>query len=356
MHIALGYCWFPAALGYHYERALRQLGHTVTYVGLPGAARPGYETAIPIDRIIAAMPQQPDLYLWIDPAGRYFPAGIENLPIPTACYLIDVHLGHWRPEAARFFDAVFVAQKDYVSRIRDAVGHNQVFWLPLGAAGDVHRNLHLPRIYDVGFVGNISRAHRNTARARRLALVSSRFRTNDVYGAYTPDEVARVYSQSRIVLNTSIAGDVTMRVFEGSACGALVLTDATANGLADLYAIGDELVVYRNDDDLTAKIAHYLSHEDNRAAIAAAGERRTLDRHLYTHRAQALLDAVTSPGLQRAAPMRRASADARLRSRIHVYTHLHMLDAIIDDARSAGRGPLRRLLAILPCLARRVWI
>lgn len=34
MKIALGYKWFPTAAGYHFERALRELNHDVTYVGL----------------------------------------------------------------------------------------------------------------------------------------------------------------------------------------------------------------------------------------------------------------------------------------------------------------------------------
>ncbi|MCS7252358.1 MAG: hypothetical protein NZ572_08085 [Thermoflexus sp.] len=58
MHIALGYRWFPTAAGYHIERALRALGHTVTYVGLPCGQRPGYDTTVPLDEIIAALPEK----------------------------------------------------------------------------------------------------------------------------------------------------------------------------------------------------------------------------------------------------------------------------------------------------------
>ncbi|MCL4504763.1 MAG: glycosyltransferase [Chloroflexi bacterium] len=356
MHIALGYRWFATSLGFHLERALEQLGHTVSYVGLPSETRSGYESGIRIDRVIAALPQLPDLYLWIDPAGRYFPAGIENLPIPSACWLVDVHLGHWRQEAARFFDAVFVAQKDYVPRFKEAVGHDQVYWLPLGAADDVHRNLHLPRIYDVGFVGNIARAHRGTARAQRLTLIASRFHTNDIYGAYLPAEVGRIYSQSRIVFNTSIAGDVTMRIFEGTACGAMVLTDAVSNGLQELFMINEELVTFQDDHDLVAKIEYYLEHADERYAIALAGERRTVTQHLYTHRTQTMLSAMTASQFKRIAPMRAASVETRFHARMQIYTHLHMLDSIMDEARSAGYGPLRRMWVVLPCLARRIWI
>ena len=354
MHIALGYRWFPTAAGYHMERALRAMGHTVTYVGLPCAQRPGYDASTPVDELVVALPQKPDLYLWIDPAGRYFPPSIENLPIPTACYLIDVHLGTWRQEVARFFDAVFIAQKDYLEAFRRAVGHPQVYWLPLAAAADVHRQHDLPRIYDVGFVGNIAAAHRRTARARRLKLLTERFHTNDFYRSYSPEEVGQVYSQSRIVFNTSIAGDVTMRVFEGSACGAMVLTDSVANGLDELFAIGREIVTYSDDNDLLDKVAYYLAHEEERKAIAQAGHERTLQEHTYQHRMQKILNSISAPGFQLLAPMRAAPPEERWRARQVVYTHLHMLDALLDEARALKLGPIRRLWTVMPCLIRRL--
>ncbi len=354
MHIALGYRWFPTAAGYHLERALRALGHRVTYVGLPCATRPGYDTTVPVDEMIASLPEAPDLYLWVDPAGPYFPPGIENLPIPTACYLIDVHLGTWREQAARFFDAVFIAQKDYLERFRRAVGHDQVYWLPLAAAPDVHYDHGLPRVYDVGFVGNIARAHRGTARARRLRLIAERFSTNDFYRVYMPEEVGRVYSQSRIVFNCSIAGDVTMRVFEGTACGALVLTDAIANGLEELFDIGREIVVYENDADLLEKITYYLAHEEERETIARAGQRRALAEHTYPHRMARLLEILAAPDFQRQAPMRTASPAERWRARRKIYIHLHMLDVLLDEARAVGLGPAQRLIAATPCLLRRL--
>jgi glycosyltransferase involved in cell wall biosynthesis len=338
------------------ERAMRNRGHTVTYVGLPGIERQGYNGAMPIDQIAAHLSLSPDLYLWIDPGGRYFPTGIEELPIPTACYLIDVHLGRWRYQAARFFDAVFVAQKDHVDSYRQALGHDQVYWLPLAAASDVHRQHDLPRIYDVGFVGNIERGHRKTARRRRLKLIAERFRTNDFYRSYTPEEVGQIYSQSRIVFNTSIAGDVTMRVFEGAACGALVLTDSVDNGLDELFNIGSEIVTYSDDADLLGKIARYLAHDEKRERIARAGQRRVLAEHTYGHRVQRVVDKITCADFCRVAPMRTADAGQHWRARQRVYTHLHMLDALLDEARARGMGPLQRAWAIWPCLMRRLFL
>ncbi len=354
MHIALGYFYFPTAAGFHLERAFRDLRHRVTYVALGAPDHPGYAENAPIDRILAGIKPEPDLFLWVDPAGRYFPPGIEGLAVPTAAYLIDVHLGRWRRTAARFFDVVFIAQKDYLDVYRQSVGHDQVYWLPLAAALDVHRDHGLPRIYDVGFVGNISRAHHGTGRKRRLRMLSARYRTNDFYRYYSPEEVGIVYSQSRIVFNNSIAGDVTMRIFEGTASGALVLTDAIANGLEELFEIGKEIVVYGDDSDLQRLIDYYLANEEERTAIAAAGKRRTLSEHTYTHRASYILQVMSNPDIRQVAPLREASQKDRFAARRVVYTHLHMLDALLDQAKSAKYGPLRRTWHIMPCLVRRL--
>ena len=344
MHIAVGYRWLAYAAGYHLERALRELGHRVTYVGLPAPGRPGYDSALPLPEVLAGLPAPVDLYLWIDPAGRYFPPGLEAVPVPTACYLIDVHLGHWREQAARFFDAVFIAQKDYLPAFQAAAGHAQVYWLPLGAALDVHRRLDLTRQYDVGFVGNQNPAHRATARARRLALLARTFTTNDFYRYYPPEAVSQVYSQSRLVFNTSIAGDVTMRVFEGAACGALVLTDSTANGLGELFDLGREIVTFADDADLLDQVRYYLAHPAEREAIAAAGWRRVQAEHGYTQRMRQLLETVTAPGFRPAAALRQAGAAERRAARRRVLTHLHMLDALFDEAQAAGLDPARRFL------------
>jgi hypothetical protein len=156
MNIVMGYRWFQTSAGYHMERAFSSLGFNVKYVGLSSAEKPGYDSNVFLPKIIDSFHEAPLFYLWVDTPGRYFPFGIEELSIPTACYIIDVHLGTWRHEVAKFFDVVFIAQKDYVDKYRKVLGHDQVYWLPLAAAADVHKQQSLPRIYDVGFVGNIA--------------------------------------------------------------------------------------------------------------------------------------------------------------------------------------------------------
>jgi hypothetical protein len=354
VNIAVGYAWYPGNPLACLEDALRELGHSVTFVGHSDAQRPGYDSAIPVGEVLASLSQPADLFLYIDSVRRYFPVGIEDLAIPTVGYLVDVHLGHWRQQAARFFDLVFIAEREFLASFAQAVGHEQVHWLPLCISPQVFRKLDLPKLYDVGFVGNMARAHRQTARARQLALLAERFHTNDVFRGYSQQETSEIYSQSRIVFNTSISGGVTLRILEGAACGSMVLTDTRPEALGNLFQIGGELVTFANDDDLVAKVVYYLAHEPEREQIAQAGYRRVHAHHTYRHRAQAIVDAVTAPAFRQAAPLRRAGKEERLAARREVYTHMHMLDALFDATRSAGYPPWRRLWAALPCLGRRM--
>jgi hypothetical protein len=104
--------------GVYFERALRRR-HDVVYVGPGYGTRARYPTNVDLCDLVDAGLPRPDLVLFIEPGIRFFPRGLERMPCPTACYLIDVHQGIKVREAyAPFFDYVFVAQRDYVGRKR----------------------------------------------------------------------------------------------------------------------------------------------------------------------------------------------------------------------------------------------
>jgi len=105
-------------------------------------------------------------------------------------------------------------------------------------------------------------------------------------------EMLRTLARARIALNRHI--DVAegfannMRLYEATGVGSLLLTDEGRN-LSELFEPGRELVTYSGVDDLVAKIGHYLEHEDERAAIARAGQERTLREHSYAERMRELV-------------------------------------------------------------------
>ena len=116
---------------------------------------------------------------------------------------------------------------------------------------------------------------------------------NCIGGILSDEEVVKMYSRSKINLGFSACGSTTeldqrilqirLRDFEVPMCGGFYLVEYTKE-LEDFFAIGDEIVCYRNFDDLVDKIRYYLSHKNERKAIAEAGRRRCLKDHSWHRR------------------------------------------------------------------------
>jgi hypothetical protein len=106
-------------------------------------------------------------------------------------------------------------------------------------------------------------------------------------------DMYRTLARARISLNRHIEaaeGNANnMRLFESTGVGSLLVTEAAPN-LAGLYKPDREVVTYASEDELVDKVKHLLAHEDERAAIAAAGQARALRDHTYRRRIAELAD------------------------------------------------------------------
>jgi spore maturation protein CgeB len=84
---------------------------------------------------------------------------------------------------------------------------------------------------------------------------------------------------------------VNMRTFEITAAGGFMLHQWRPE-LAECFEIGQECDAFRDEEELLAKCRYYLSNPQRVVEIAAAGQRRTLRQHLFSHRLAALLPLV----------------------------------------------------------------
>ncbi len=80
-----------------------------------------------------------------------------------------------------------------------------------------------------------------------------------------------------------------VRHFEVPAHGGFMLTYETGE-LSKNFEIGKECDVFHNEEELLDKIHFYLQHPEERREIAAAGQRRVLAEHLYSHRITTLVE------------------------------------------------------------------
>ena len=163
---------------------------------------------------------------------------------------------------------------------------------------------------DVSFVGTVSADHQ-----QRIALLEAVAKRHDLklwgnlsgslpassplhrcfQGEVWGAEMYQVLKRSRITLNSHIdlagreAGN--MRLFEATGVGAFLLTDFKDN-LHTLFAPDREVAVWRSVDDCLEAIDHHLGDDFSRAAIAQAGQARTVAQHTFRHRVIEILGFV----------------------------------------------------------------
>jgi spore maturation protein CgeB len=110
-------------------------------------------------------------------------------------------------------------------------------------------------------------------------------------------EMYQILRTSKMTLNHHIgmAGPYAnnLRLYEATGVGTLLLTDWKEN-LPEMFIPGQEVVAYRSPEECIELIDYYLTHEEERQAIAAAGQQRTLREHTSYQRMQELAEIVST--------------------------------------------------------------
>jgi glycosyltransferase involved in cell wall biosynthesis len=85
-----------------------------------------------------------------------------------------------------------------------------------------------------------------------------------------------------MVIQNSRWGEITRRIFEGMACGKMVITDnlAPETGLKDMFIDGEDIVYYNDMRDCIEKMNYYIQNAEERERIAHNGMMKVL--HNYT--------------------------------------------------------------------------
>lgn len=304
--IGMGYYYLPESVYHYLEDALSSLCD-VDYFGTPYKGRPGFS---PDDNILDFVENRGRGYSGLIFTEHCLFTGLTELECPTAIWFADYWPGNYeRLRYARLFDYVFVSQRDWMKDFVTA-GCPQVHWLPFACEPEIHCDYQLERMYDIGFVGHVN-LNVQRERLQLLTTLAQRYRMNDFLTPVYLQEMAKVYSQSKIVVNMPNCGGFNMRVFESMACGAMLLTEDTGNGQKELFKEGVHLAIYRSKQELFEKIDYYLAHEEERKAIAAAGQHVVRTKHRYVDRAQTVMDVMTCDPNAR---FRSSNADEVLRA------------------------------------------
>jgi 2-polyprenyl-3-methyl-5-hydroxy-6-metoxy-1,4-benzoquinol methylase/Tfp pilus assembly protein PilF len=284
------------------------------------------------------------LLLWVDSGQPALSPAYRDLDAVKAAWFIDTHISTaHRIEIARHFDLVFLAQKAQIEEFR-AAGIPRVAWLPLGCSPELHAIAPRPRTLDIAFVGSMTSAS-GEKRHHFIEAVRAAF-PNHFIGHAWPHEMAEHYADAKIVVNMCLNEDVNMRVFEGMASGALLITDH-AIGLEDLFTDGKELVIYQTVDEALALIRRYLDDDAAREQIAAAGQAAVLKYHTYERRVETILAEARQIAAARPKPL--LHHDPKTAEAYYEHPRRELLPAIPASARrvldvGCGAGALGRVL------------
>jgi spore maturation protein CgeB len=216
----------------------------------------------------------------------------NELPTKTIVGLGD---DHWRYEETRpvweLFNYVITPADSKGSEKRKKEGFTNVFSTQWACNHFLYKNLNLPRIYDVSFVGRCYGERQNfidILKRQRINVTTFGLDWENSSRVSQADLI-RILNQSKISLNISFnsKGDgilaIKGRDFEAPGCGGLLLTKDT-DEIAEYFVHGEEIITYKDANDAAEKIKYYLADEDERERIAKRGYDRVMREHTYEKR------------------------------------------------------------------------
>ena len=248
---------------------------------------------------------------------------LKNNNIPTAYWFVeDFRLMDYWKNIAGFYDYFFVIQKGDFSDELKTAGVKNHHYLPLAASPDVHERVEMPdaeRDYygsDISFAGAGYYNRRHLFRGlldHDFKIWGTNWDMSSPLARYVQragervdtDEIVKIFNASKININLHSStyhnginpfGDfVNPRTFEIASCGAFQLVD-NRSALADLFEIGDEIIVFKDLEDLKQKIAYYLDNPAERERTAERAKQRVLREHTYEHRMGEMLEYLADNG------------------------------------------------------------
>jgi spore maturation protein CgeB len=211
------------------------------------------------------------------------------------------------------YDIIFLIDSAEIFN-KVAVKVKKTVVLPLGCNPLVHKKLDLSdkdkEFYgsDVAFVGTVSPQREKWLEQlagdfdlkiwgrwqKKSGKLACCYQNQDTYA----QDAVKIYNASKIILDfhslwqkEESIYNVTPRVFEVPACGGFLLTNFCLQ-IKDFYSIGEEMIVYRDMEELKRLIGYYLAHEGERKDIARKAYVKARSEHTMEKRLSLMLENV----------------------------------------------------------------
>ncbi len=224
-----------------------------------------------------------------------------------------------------YFDIIFISEYGNEIEWRD-LGAQHVICLPL-SAGNINtyqkivKKYNKREKYDIVFIGRLDGEYNDyrliildflisngvdiniwTWYISEEFLLKYPLVKNQIRGSAYGTDMYRIYAQSKIVLNmhnptvwsgsslsTAQSGG-NMRLFEVPVTKTLQIADKCPR---DWFKDGDEIVLYKNNQDLLQKINYFIDNDEERERIAKNGYEKLVKEHQYKHRVKKIFEIVS---------------------------------------------------------------
>ena len=164
-------------------------------------------------------------------------------------------------------------------------GYNAVWWTHF-ADTNIHYSLNTEPQY-------IAVSSRGAGSSEILDMLANHYEGQVINkNGWEGEEHTKFLNSGKIVTQHSRWGEITRRIFEGMACGKLVITDRLSKEtmLENLFVDGEDIILYDDLLDCAEKIAYYNENDNEREFIAQSGYLKVLQAHTQVQRVDIILE------------------------------------------------------------------
>ena len=261
---------FPATLSYHYfdEQILNSIKNTdkiydLTFLGTTGYNYPSHSKRF---LILSNLLKEMKLHIW----GNENKKSKYYLTIPKL--IMKKILAQILNISSKNFKEFLLSKINYEDKIYKFV--EEIYFKLDNLENKKLNSFFFEKLYDVQ--GNYNQSLKNNKNATFNPAV---------FGV----EYFQILANSKITLNIHANQSYpylnAKRLFESTGVGTLLITDSGKN-IDDLFIEDEEILTFKNYEELKEKINYILNNPDKMDKISKAGQKRTINSHNPKNRIQ----------------------------------------------------------------------
>lgn len=185
-----------------------------------------------------------------------------------------------------WFDLVLTPDKECVEKYKN-IGAKDVLWWTHFADTQMYYPMNVEKKY----VAVSSRGMHNGSSI--LDILAKQYEGKVInQNGWVGKEHTKFLNSGEMVIQHARWGEISRRIFEGAACGKLVLTDKLSKekGLDSIFRDQTDIIYYTDLEDAANKLVYYHNHPEEREQIAKSGMERVLKGHTQIQRVDDIIE------------------------------------------------------------------